>query len=54
MNLKRSNSFTKCSELITITGDDLKSLVQPSKDFTPRIIFKDIINYIEDTNIKSY
>lgn len=52
MNLKRSNSFTKCSELITITGDDLKSLVQPSKDFIPRIIFKDIIDYIEDTDIK--
>lgn len=52
MSLKRSNSFTDCSELNIITGEDLKLLVQPSKDFTPRIIFKDLINYIEDTNIK--
>lgn len=52
MNLKRSNSFTDCSELNIITGEDLKLLVQPSKDFTPRIIFKDLIHYIEDTNIK--
>lgn len=52
MSLKRSNSFTDCSELNIITGEDLKLLVQPSKDFTPRIIFKDLIHYIEDTNIK--
>lgn len=52
MSLKRSNSFTDCSELNIITGEDLKLLVQPSKDFTPRVIFKDLINYIEDTNIK--
>lgn len=52
MSLKRSNSFTDCSELNIITGEDLKLLVQPSKDFTPRVIFKDLIHYIEDTNIK--